>query len=288
MPEKASSRQQIITYLVLVFAFSSVFYFLTLRAHSLGAGAGLYVFGIMWCPALAGMATLKIYKRDLSDLGWKWPEKKYAIQAWFIPLLYASITYAIVWCFRLGGFPNQEFMDAIAARMGLRASPAISTIVYVLLAGSFGMAKGLASSLGEEIGWRGFLVPELFKNIGFTGTALISGVVWSCWHYPLLIWADYNSGTATWYGLTCFTVMVISIAFVFAWMRLKSGSVWTAALLHTSHNLYIQAIFTPLTRNTGKTAWYIDEFGAALPLVALLFAIYFWSRRNELSRQFSY
>jgi membrane protease YdiL (CAAX protease family) len=286
MPEKASSRQQIITYLVLVFAFSSVFYFLTLRAHSLGAGAGLYVFGIMWCPALAGMATLKIYKRDLSDLGWKWPEKKYAIQAWFIPLLYASITYAIVWCFRLGGFPNQEFMDAIAARMGLRASPAISTIVYVLLAGSFGMAKGLASSLGEEIGWRGFLVPELFKNIGFTGTALISGVVWSCWHYPLLIWADYNSGTPTWYGLTCFTVMVISIAFVFAWMRLKSGSVWTAALLHTSHNLYIQAIFTPLTRNTGKTAWYIDEFGAVLPLVALLFAIYFWSRRNELSRQF--
>lgn len=286
MPEKASSRQQIVTYLVLVFAFSSVFYFLTLRAHSLGAGAGLYVFGIMWCPALAGMATLKIYKRDLSDLGWKWPEKKYAIQAWFIPLLYASITYAIVWCFRLGSFPSHEFMDAIAARMGLSASPAISTIVYVLLAGSFGMAKGLASSLGEEIGWRGFLVPELFKNIGFTGTALISGVVWSCWHYPLLIWADYNSGTATWYGLTCFTVMVISIAFVFAWMRLKSGSVWTAALLHTSHNLYIQAIFTPLTRNTGKTAWYIDEFGAVLPLVALVFAIYFWSRRNELSRQF--
>lgn len=286
MPEKASSRQQIITYLVLVFAFSSVFYFLTLRAHSLGAGAGLYVFGIMWCPALAGMATLKVYKRDLSDLGWKWPEKKFAIQSWFIPLLYASITYAVVWCFRLGGFPNQEFMDAIAARMGLRASPAISAIVYVLLAGSFGMAKGLASSLGEEIGWRGFLVPELFRNIGFTGTALISGVVWSCWHYPLLIWADYNSGTATWYGLTCFTVMVISIAFVFAWMRLKSGSVWTAALLHTSHNLYIQAIFTPLTRNTGKTAWYIDEFGAVLPLVALVFAIYFWSRRNELSRQF--
>jgi len=238
----------------------------------------------MWCPALAGMATLKIYKRDLRDLGWRWPEKKYAIQSWFIPLLYASITYAIVWCFRLGGFPNHEFMDAIAARMGLGASPVISTIVYVLLAGSFGMAKGLASSLGEEIGWRGFLVPELFKKIGFTGTALISGVVWSCWHYPLLIWADYNSGTPTWYGLTCFTAMVISIAFVFAWMRLKSGSVWTAALLHTSHNLYIQAILTPLTRNTGKTAWFIDEFGAVLPLIALVFAIYFWSRRIELSR----
>ena len=76
--------------------------------------------------------------------------------------------------------------------------------------------------------------------------------------------------------------MLIAISFVFAWIRLKSGSLWTAALLHASHNLYIQDIFTPLTRNTGKTAWFIDEFGAVLPAVALAFAIYFWRRRNEL------
>jgi membrane protease YdiL (CAAX protease family) len=79
-------------------------------------------------------------------------------------------------------------------------------------------------------------------------------------------------------------VLVVSISFVFAWMRLKSGSLWTAALLHASHNLYIQGIFTPLTSNTGKTAWYIDEFGAVLPLVAVMFGIYFWRRRNELHR----
>jgi CAAX protease family protein len=269
-------------YLLLVFAFSSVFYFLVLRGHSLGAGAGLYVFGIMWCPALAGITTLKLNGRNLNELGWKWPERKYAIQSWLIPLLYATIAYAIVWGARLGGFPNHEFMDALAQRMGLRASPIASTMLYILLAGSFGLVKSLASALGEEIGWRGFLVPELFKNIGFTGTALISGVVWACWHYPLLIWSDYNSGTPTWYGLTCFTVMVLSISFVFAWMRLKSGSLWTGALLHASHNLYIQGIFTPLTRDTGKTAWFIDEFGAVLPLITLCFAIYFWRRRNEL------
>jgi CAAX protease family protein len=282
--EKRSSPQQVIIYLLLVFAFSSVFYFLVLRGRSLGAGAGLYVFGIMWCPALAGMTTLKLNGRNLAELGWNWPEKKYAIQSWLIPLLYATIAYAIVWGGRLGGFPNGEFMDLLVQRMGLRASPIVSTLVYILLAGSFGVVKSMASALGEEIGWRGFLVPELFKNIGFTGTALISGVVWSCWHFPLLIWSDYNSGTPTWYGLTCFTVMVVSISFIFAWMRLKSGSLWTGALLHASHNLYIQGIFTPLTRNTGKTAWFIDEFGAVVPLITVGFAIYFWRRRNELIR----
>jgi len=55
MPEKKNSLQQVAIYLLLVFAFSSVFYFLILRAHSLGAGAGLFVLGIMWCPALAGI-----------------------------------------------------------------------------------------------------------------------------------------------------------------------------------------------------------------------------------------
>jgi len=282
MPGNRDSRQGIAIYLLLVLAFSSVFYFLILRAHSLGGGAGLFVFGIMWCPALAGIATLKLSGRDLRDLGWKWPQSPYAVQSWFIPLLYAAIAYGIVWVAHLGGFPNHEFMGVLAQRMGLRVSPMTSTAVYVLLAGSFGLAKGLASALGEEIGWRGFLVPELSKNVSFTGTALISGAIWACWHYPLLIWGDYNSGTPTCYGLSCFTVMVISISFVFAWMRLKSGSLWTGALLHASHNLYIQAIFTPLTRDTGKTAWYIDEFGAVVPIVVLCFAIYFWRKRKEL------
>jgi membrane protease YdiL (CAAX protease family) len=270
-------------YLLLVFGFSSVFYFLILRAHKLGAGGGLYVTGIMWCPALAGAATLKLNGRKLTDLGWKWPQARYVTMSWFIPLLYATIAYVMVWTTGLGAFPNHEFMQHLVPRMGLRTSALVSTIVYILLVGSFGLVENLSTALGEEIGWRGFLVPELFKTTGFTSTALISGMVWACWHYPILIWGDYNGGTPTWYGLTCFTILLVAISFVFAWLRLKSGSLWVGALLHASHNLYIQDIFTPLTRNTGRTAWLIDEFGAALPVVAVAFAIYFWRRRNELA-----
>ncbi len=282
MPESRRSRQQVVIYLLLTFIFSSVFYFLILRAHRLAAGGGLYVVGIMWCPALAAAVTLKVNRRKLSELGWKWPQAKYATWSWFIPLLYATMAYAIVWTSGLGGFPNHEFMQHLVSRMGLRTSPLVSTVVYVLLTGSFGLVGNLATALGEEIGWRGFLVPQLFETTGFTSTALISGVVWACWHYPILIWGDYNSGTPTWYGLTCFTVLLVAISFVFAWMRLKSGSLWAGALLHASHNLYIQDIFTPLTRETGKTQWFIDEFGAILPVVAVGFAIYFWRRRKEL------
>ena len=282
MAQPTRSRIQVFTYLVIVFAFSSIFYFLILHSGSLGNGRGLYVLGLMWCPALAGMLTLRLNGRSISELGWKWGETKYQVRSWYIPILYASIAYAIVWIFHFGGFGNPEYYDSLAKTMHLGGSPWISIVIGIVLTGTYGMIRSVSSALGEEIGWRGFLVPELSKTTSFTATSLISGIVWSLWHYPILIYGDYNAGTPTWYGLTCFTVMVISMSFIFAWMRLKSGSLWTGAILHGSHNLYIQGIFTPITRNTGKTAWFIDEFGCALPLVAIVFAIYFWSKRREL------
>src|SRR5258708_9940716 len=212
-------RRQIGIYVVLVFTFSSVFYFTALRADNLGAGSGMYVLGLMWCPALAAMTTLKANGRSLAELGWKWPEKKYALGSWLIPLCYAAIAYLIVWCAGLGGFPNHEFMDKLVVLMGLHASPAVSTVIYVLLVGTFGLAKSLASALGEEIGWRGFLVPQLFKSVGFTGTALISGSIWACWHYPLLILGHYNGGGGPPRDLlSWFSVLVGSVLVVFALM----------------------------------------------------------------------
>ena len=276
----ATSKQQILTYVVFVFLFSSVFYFQILHAGSLGAGGGIYVRGLMWCPALAAFATLALNRRSLRELGWGWG--KYQFQSWWIPLFYSAIAYTIVWTIGLGAFGNPEFIKQAGDTLGWHGSRWIIVGLYIVLISAVGLIGSLASALGEEIGWRGFLVPELARNFSFTTTALISGIIWSLWHYPLLIWGDYNAGTPTWYGITCFTTMVIAISFLFAWMRLKSGSLWTGAMLHASHNLFVQAIFTPLTRNTGKTAWFIDEFGAVLPAVTVVVAIYFWRRRKEL------
>jgi len=281
----SNSRKQALTYLFFVLLFSCVFYYLMLRAHSLGGGRGPYVVGIMWCPGLAALLTMQLNRRPLRELGWKWPSRRYTAMSWLIPIGYASVAYLVVWTFGFGGFPNHAYMDQITKRMSLGLSPAASSLLYVALTGTFGMAGSLSNALGEEIGWRGFLVPELSKTFSFTATSLISGVVWAAWHAPILVGGDYNAGTRAWYGLTCFAVLVISMSFVFAWMRLASGSLWTGALLHASHNLYIQSIFTPFTRDTGRTAWYIDEFGAVLPVVTVCVAIYFWRRRKELTIQ---
>jgi hypothetical protein len=59
MSETKASQRQAMIYLLLTLAFSSVFYFLILRAQDLGAAGGLYTVGIMWCPAFAGVGHKK-------------------------------------------------------------------------------------------------------------------------------------------------------------------------------------------------------------------------------------
>ncbi len=281
-------RKRIIVFLLLTFAFSSIFYYLIISAGTLKAGGGLYVLGLMWCPGISAIITQFIFQRTLRGLGWGWGKTRYQLWSYAIPFLYALAAYAVVWSANLGGFYNKQFVSKLPEQLpewlifGAK-SPYALIAIYTLFAATLGMAMNCIAALGEEIGWRGFLVPSLAKTTTFTRTALISGAIWAVWHYPGLLFADYNNGTPAWYGLLCFTVLVIGISFVFAWFRLKSGSVWTGMLLHASHNLFIQAVFTPLTTDTGPTEYFIDEFGAALAIVALALAYIFWRKRSELS-----
>lgn len=279
------SRRSISIFLLITFALSSIFYFLIIHTGKVGGGLGMYVTGLMWCPGLSALITSVILKRKISSLGWQWGKTRYQVWSFFVPMLYAMIAYLIIWIFGWGGFYNTDFINTISAAFGFETLPKWLTIfLYAILLCIFGLPRSLATGLGEEIGWRGFLVPELYKTLSYTNTSLVVGAIWSLWHFPILIFADYNSGTPTWYALSCFTVMVISISFVFTWFRLKSGSLWTAAILHASHNLLIQRFFTPLTSDTGQTKYFIDEFGVVLPIICLFVAVFFWTKRKELSK----
>jgi len=165
--------------------------------------------------------------------------------SYFIPFFYSLVAYLIIWCAGWGGFYDKGFVARTARELGWQGLPPLLFIILFLIAqGTVGLIGSISTALGEEIGWRGFLVPELNKHMGYTGVSLTSGLIWAAWHYPLLVFGQYNNGTPVWYGLTCFTVLVVSMSFVYAWFRLKSGSIWTGVFLHASHNLFIQ-VFLP-------------------------------------------
>jgi len=271
----------ILVFLTLTFVLSSIFYFFIISAGRIRSAGNLYIIGLMQCPGVAALLTCGILKRNISSLGWRWGSTKYQLLSYFIPLIYTSLTYAIVWTLGLGAFGDyHSFVEGIATSFGIEGMPSGLVIVLYVTIGMLGWSCSVV--VGEEIGWRGFLVPELVKTTTFTKTALISGVIWSVWHYPIILFADYNNGTPWWYGLPCFTVMTVGLSFVYAWLRLKSGSLWTCMFLCASHNLFIQNVFDPLTWDTGVTKYVIGEFGLALAISSVVVALIFWRKRSLL------
>src|SRR5690606_25776210 len=115
--------------------------------------------------------------------------------AYALPFAYAAQVYAVAWFTGLAGFPDAQTVAKWADEFGWQALPAGAVIVAgTLFLASSGMIKSIGMALGEAIGWRGFMVPQLARLHGFTGIAIWSGVFWSLFHYPALIFGSYGQG----------------------------------------------------------------------------------------------
>ncbi|WP_372697926.1 lysostaphin resistance A-like protein [Arthrobacter sp. JSM 101049] len=138
-------------------------------------------------------------------------------------------------------FAHLSALRAIMAQQVPQAADQLAALpAWLLVAGQLfnvliGSFINLVPALGEEIGWRGWLVSRL-EPLGKTATVLVSGVVWGLWHTPLILLGYNYPGVPGWLGLLAMVGMTTSFGAVFAWLRLASGSVWPAALAHGALN----------------------------------------------------
>ena len=256
----ASTRKSILVFLMLTFAISAIFYSWSFA----GAPLNRVVPFLMWVPGLCGLITQLVFYRTTAGLGWRpgpWP---YLCAAALLPIAYCAAIYLPVWILGAGQFDGSFFR---------RALPVLPLF----------LVENLVFAFGEEIGWRGFLAPAFYRAFGFGWAGIGTGVIWGFWHVPLIVGGGYDAGTPLWYGVTCFMISVTAMSVSVAWLRLRSGSLWTATIYHGVHNLAIQAIFDGSTLETGWTKWITTEFGIGLVIASVAIAAYFWRRRFELS-----
>ncbi|MEE2043507.1 CPBP family intramembrane metalloprotease [Nocardiopsis tropica] len=131
----------------------------------------------------------------------------------------------------------QRVLDEQAGAAGSAELPIpIGALIAVQLAAlPLAAFVNLLPALGEELGWRGWLLPKLMP-LGTLPALLVSGVIWGLWHAPLIL-LGYNYPDAPgWLGLAAMVGMCVLIGAVFGWLRLRSGSVWPAALAHAAFN----------------------------------------------------
>ena len=271
-----SPQKKITIFLSLTVLFSALSYIPMIRAGTIGIQGGLFVFTLMWSPGLAAILTQLIANRRLRGMGWRLGSARWLGIAYILPVIYALPVYVFTWLTGLGIFPNPSRIARLAEEYSSTNTTTIVAI-FVLFSLTLDMVGPLLSALGEEIGWRGLFVPELARTTNFTKTALISGVVWAAWHMPGIFLADLNdSGTPNLYAGTMYAVLIIALSFPFAWLTLKSGSLWPAVLLHAFHNQLIMGILDKLTGKTLITPYITGEFGVGLALTGLVVAYVFW------------
>ena len=148
-------------------------------------------------------------------------------------VLFYGLTAALNMAFGLG--------KAVDIQTMLKSSPATATMpaaVFILVSAVqtilIGPLLGLLLGFGEEFGWRGFLQGQLVR-LGKKRGILLVGLIWSAWHYPVIL-MGYNYPGHPIAGLLMMTIYTTLLAFVLGYAMLKTGSIWLAAFLHGLNN----------------------------------------------------
>jgi membrane protease YdiL (CAAX protease family) len=111
---------------------------------------------------------------------------------------------------------------------------------------------------GEEFGWRSYLQIRIFIDRPLLA-AVITGIVWGVWHYPLLLVGYLFPGYPI-LGLLVFPISTVLLSIILGWIRLNSGSIWATSLAHTSLNT-VGASLTMLLFLGGSNYLFVNFFG---------------------------
>ncbi|MCA0931341.1 CPBP family intramembrane metalloprotease [Lutimonas saemankumensis] len=272
--EKRETWNTILIFLALVTVLSSFFHYAIVNLYP----SRIYIGGLMWCPAIAAIITLKLKKRPVSSLPWNWGNWKYIRLSYFIPALYGIITYILIWILGFGSLADKEVITDWGKELGLTGigtlNPTWIVIIAIILSGTVEVMRSSATTLGEEIGWRGFFIFELRKVLSFTGVSFFSGIIWATWHWPVIVYYGENVILE----LTTFYVVIIAMSFMMTYYTFKSKSLWPAVIFHAVSNVYIQKILPELTVNNEGTEHWLGEYGIMFAIVTSIFGIYFWRK----------
>ncbi len=197
-------------------------------------GWGIFVAAVLmtWLT-LGGGAVGQLLRRYL-----KWRVH----WTWYLALLLmpAAAVLGVFLNAALTGTPA-DFTKVMADQL---RPPGFSRLAFVL---PFFLTDLISN--GEEIGWRGYVLPRLQAKHSALAAALITGVIWGLWHIPKFLthW--------DWGYFVLFMLDTIAKAVFLAWMyNGTGGSLLLVAMAHAGWNttsIFIPVASTVSAQNLG-------------------------------------
>jgi CAAX protease family protein len=243
-----------------------------------------WVVALMWTPALASLIARLLLREGFADVsfriggrrGWR------AIgTALIFPIILGLIAYGIAWTTGLVQF-NPKIIHFAAAYVGDTSSPIMTFLINLAAASTIITIYSVRTAAGEEVGWRGYMLTRLI-DAGVPMPVLTSGLIWGLWHVPLILSGVYLVGPPPIVAALLWMVTATASSFVFARLRLETGSVWPAIMLHSAWNAIIQSAFDPASKGAGVELW-VGESGILVALTMIVAAVVFSRGRWTIRR----
>jgi uncharacterized protein len=142
-------------------------------------------------------------------------------------------------------------------------------------------------ALGEEYGWRGYLLPRLLP-LGEVRATLLVALIWGPWHVPFLLAGFNYPDVNVWLAFLVFMFTVVALSFAYNWFYVaSSGSVLVVALLHQSSNTFSDTFWQPPLMSEGsQVAASVVGGLLMLILVVVVYGLFKRSVRVEDAERF--
>jgi membrane protease YdiL (CAAX protease family) len=239
----------------------------------------LFLVTVMFFPGISALIVRKFinkgcFKDSMMKFG-SW--KPYLQVSLFIPFLYIII-YAITGLFYQPDFTLKTFM-AQAGIEEIPFDPSFFILVCFVLTLTAAPIINFIPAFGEELGWRGYLLPKLLP-LGRKKALIISGIIWGLWHLPFVLLIDYGSYPNKIAGGLIFTTLITLLGIYIGSLALDNKSTLLASYMHGIFNAQDHGIWTIIYPDYNHL---IGGGEGLIGVIVLLPVALYYLRKTELS-----
>ena len=283
-------------YLIFTFVFAWTIGIIGAHDHNIGSAGGELSFSLslafcMFMPTLGAF----LCGADIPGMGWR-PRFRQNIRlylfAWLAPTFFQLAGAALYFLifredFDLTGEYLAIFRPAVYADLVRSGKSYTGYAAKEIIAPLFSIyfPTSVIMGLGEEIGWRGFLFPELDGRFGRTKAVLLGGVIHGAWHFPVMLLAGYEYGKdyigAPLLGLFAFCVFTVTTGIISYHLYEKSTSIWLPALYHAAVNSVFNPYILGAYKHAERMVFGPLDIGLIGVIPALIFAVFLLRSDNK-------
>lgn len=249
-------KRETIVFSVIVIALSSLICFISYKTNN----PNLSILSV-FTPSIIALILTAINKgkKGVSELFVKQTIQKTRIKWFIISLIGIPL---------IGTLAMLTSLNFDISKFSLRTYQLMPQIVVIVLI-----------ALGEEYGWRGFLLPRLLNKFSLLYSSIILGLIWGFWHFPAYL---IGTGVPLQMHFMAFLIWVILGTLFINWIYYYTKSVLTSILAHISANVTFNYLLI-LPEFTGS----MNTFWLFILYLSVLMMIVYYFRRKDLVKDYN-